>query len=287
MEKQQYLLKLDISGIQSFIFDVKSKGAANELKGRSIYVYSITEIAHQLLLDKFPHNFSVVYKGGGNLVVKITANQEELERVTHTFQSYFLWDQLFPFIAFINTDGIDFKKQMQTLNQALKIKELQRTFSPDKKDIDNDAPENHWKDFTKELATSQGFEIVKCNENDSVKKSGLTKAGYIFKLTNSNNAFTNKLLNKIYLLENGSVVTFDQIAANCINERKVDNKLAALKIDVDNLSKIFRERNEAEYMIVSRKIDQFFSETIYQQLLKNGIDSGNIYPLFAGGDDCF
>ena len=40
----ELFLKCDISGIQSFIFNVPSKGAAKALKKRSIYVEDISKI---------------------------------------------------------------------------------------------------------------------------------------------------------------------------------------------------------------------------------------------------
>ena len=49
----ELFLKCDISGIQSFIFNVPSKGAAKALKKRSIYVEDISKnCLHELMIFK-------------------------------------------------------------------------------------------------------------------------------------------------------------------------------------------------------------------------------------------
>jgi CRISPR-associated protein Csm1 len=52
----EFLLKVDISGIQDFIFSIPSKGAARNLKGRSFFVHALTEIAEHFFLDAFNGN---------------------------------------------------------------------------------------------------------------------------------------------------------------------------------------------------------------------------------------
>ena len=47
------LVKGDISGIQDFIFNVRSKKAANSIKGRSFFIKVLTEIVIQCLFDEF------------------------------------------------------------------------------------------------------------------------------------------------------------------------------------------------------------------------------------------
>ena len=59
-------LKGDISGIQSFIFRIASRGAARQLKGRSLYVQLLSRfcITHQKrYMEQEPE---IIYEGGGN-----------------------------------------------------------------------------------------------------------------------------------------------------------------------------------------------------------------------------
>lgn len=81
---KKYIVKGDLSGIQNFIFDVKSDGAAKELKKRSIY---ITELTQKLLnedKERFNNNFNVIYDGGGNYFVEFDSD-EEVEKINDYF----------------------------------------------------------------------------------------------------------------------------------------------------------------------------------------------------------
>ncbi|MEZ4775448.1 MAG: type III-A CRISPR-associated protein Cas10/Csm1 [Bacteroidia bacterium] len=64
------LIKGDLSGIQDFIFDVVSDGAARSLKGRSFRVQMLTRMYVDYLLEKLdlsPAN--LLYEGGGNFYI--------------------------------------------------------------------------------------------------------------------------------------------------------------------------------------------------------------------------
>jgi len=64
------LIGADVSGIQSFIYDIISKGAAKNLKGRSFYIQLVIESVLQKLLKtlNLPQS-SVVYSSGGGFYV--------------------------------------------------------------------------------------------------------------------------------------------------------------------------------------------------------------------------
>ncbi|MEL7196234.1 MAG: type III-A CRISPR-associated protein Cas10/Csm1 [Bacteroidota bacterium] len=67
-----YLVKGDISGIQSYIFDVVSDGAARSLKARSLRVQILSYLASDYILDELglsPANR--LYIGGGNFYLLI------------------------------------------------------------------------------------------------------------------------------------------------------------------------------------------------------------------------
>ena len=78
-DPQFIYVKGDVSGIQGFIFNVKSKHAAKELKGRSFFVKLLIEVAIQYLLDEFnirDVNEIKEYKistSGGNFILKLPA----------------------------------------------------------------------------------------------------------------------------------------------------------------------------------------------------------------------
>ena len=73
----KYIIKIDISGIQKFIFDIPSKGASKELKARSFYVYVLTHFILEMMKDKFGKGkVDKIYNGGGNLFAFVDVENE-------------------------------------------------------------------------------------------------------------------------------------------------------------------------------------------------------------------
>jgi CRISPR-associated protein Csm1 len=77
IENKSILVKGDVSGIQEFIFNVKSDKAAQELKGRSFFIKVLVEVAIQYLLDQFgivdPNEIKdcKISTSGGNFILKL------------------------------------------------------------------------------------------------------------------------------------------------------------------------------------------------------------------------
>ncbi|HDS03104.1 MAG TPA: type III-A CRISPR-associated protein Cas10/Csm1 [Firmicutes bacterium] len=64
------LIKSDISGIQDFIFNIASKSAARQLKGRSLYINLLSEVAAlKLLFALNLEGANMLYRGGGNFYI--------------------------------------------------------------------------------------------------------------------------------------------------------------------------------------------------------------------------
>ena len=77
---KKYIVKGDLSGIQDFIFDIPSKGAAKELKRRSLYVAALAEKLEKEHAKFFEHDaFKVIYNGGGNLFYEIETSKNKTE----------------------------------------------------------------------------------------------------------------------------------------------------------------------------------------------------------------
>ncbi|MDR2293129.1 MAG: hypothetical protein LBE11_06600, partial [Prevotellaceae bacterium] len=96
-----YFFKCDISGIQSFIFNVPSDGATQEIKKRSIFVTKISEECLEKFKQRF--NYENIYKGGGNFHVRILSelNDAEIQKFIDDIQKSYLHLDIFPYIAFI------------------------------------------------------------------------------------------------------------------------------------------------------------------------------------------
>jgi CRISPR-associated protein Csm1 len=72
------LINGDVSGIQDFIFNIPSKGAAKFLKGHSVYITLLTDaIARYLLMEMGLKEANLLYNGGGNFYILAPKIYEE------------------------------------------------------------------------------------------------------------------------------------------------------------------------------------------------------------------
>lgn len=277
--KPSYLVKLDISGIQSFIFDVPSKGASKQLKARSVYVQMLTKLAEEFFKNALD-DIEILYNGGGNLFFFTETQEKKLQESIKNFQQGFVTENIFPIVAYVYaSEQRDFKDLMQDIAYKASIAKLQKpiyTFSYDYQPI----KETKWKEITEDLVEATGFEIKK--EDNNTNSTPLSKAGFTIIFSKHKKQFENTILNKLPISKNKSITEFDEIAKKATR----DEKLAALKMDVDNLGQLFRNKNREEYQKNSKILSEFFEKKIYE-ILKEYIKSECIYPVFSGGDDCF
>lgn len=76
--EQFLLIHGDVSGIQRFIFNIPSKGAAKSLKGRSVYIGMLSDVIVRHLLDELGlYETNLLYNGGGNFFILAPAHQEQ------------------------------------------------------------------------------------------------------------------------------------------------------------------------------------------------------------------
>ena len=275
----KYILKIDISGIQKFIFDIPSEKAAKELKARSFYVYSLTHIIFEMLKSKIgTDKVTEIYNGGGNLFVYVESNQEVLEEFRKEIEQQDFQGVLFPFVSFVEVKG-NFKEDMQSLSrEVLKVK-LQRKF--DLKEFEQ-TRRIEWAKFTGNLVESNGFVV----EKGQAAGDEIYLQDYVIAFKGNN--FENNVLNKLPIDPEdpeGNITDFSNISKSVSDG--ADEKIAALKMDVDNLGLLFRNKEEQEYREISQKMERFFSKDLYQKVLKSRIEKQELYPVFAGGDDLF
>lgn len=286
----KYLIKIDISGIQGFIFNVPSKGAARNLKGRSFFVQILTEIAN-IYFAETAGNMEVVYNGGGNLLFYANYTREKLEAAILCFQNCFQRQQIFPFIAFIEVvDSYSFDEQLKKIASELNIKHLKRPVSFEiVEPIKASEFDDIFKNFTQNMAKAIGYSIEKNNGIQfRITDNSFDIAEYSLILqydTKPQYPFGDTVINSMPQAD-GNILEFDKIA-EIAKARNVDDKLAALKLDIDNLGILFRNKSKEEFQTLSRSLQDFFSRTIYLEILRPLVISGDIYPVFSGGDDCF
>lgn len=281
-DSDKFLLKVDLSGIQNFIFDIPSDGASKNLKGRSFYVYALTYFAESFLKDNFSADaIEIIYNGGGNLLMYLTANEADLKGKIEEFQNCFLEKDIYPFVAYVKANDNNFDLQNKQLGKLLNQEKFKRklNFSTFESSVNID-----WNDLSNQLKKSNSFSI---SSYDKKKFISIGKFSLAFDEQNEFSILLkNNLLNKFPIDKDGNIIDFDEIAQKAYS-RGADEKLAALKMDVDNLGKLFMNRNKDEYRKISQAIENFFSVTLYTDILKPYIENGEIYPVFAGGDDTF
>lgn len=104
----------------------------------------------------------------------------------------------------------------------------------------------------------------------------------------------NKKIKSYVLFKDRIPATFEFLAQqSCQNSEDKEGlkALAVLKADVDNMGKFFKKDTNPitdsfeKFDTFSRTIDNFFSDYIPQQLMKE--EYKNTYTVFAGGDDLF
>lgn len=229
-------LKCDISGIQSFIFNVPSTGAARELKSRSMYVQGIADSCLQELKDFFKdESVKELYNGGGNFYLEISTNKNEkdLQDKILDIQNFYLKSDIFPYIAYINR-GDNLIDSLNDVNLAVQKAKMHRLLTFDLLD-----------------AKPVNTPVINIKEIQGINGQ----------------------------VPNGD---FTWIA----DQSEGDKKLAALKLDVDNLGSLFMGRTENDYRKLSQEIKGFFDKGLLQ-LIKDEKFQQNIYVVFSGGDDCF
>lgn len=233
-----YFLKCDISGIQSFIFNVPSNGAAKALKNRSVYVQMIAEECSKKFKDFFgKENIKELYNGGGNFYLKISTDKSVSEIQNFINKEIYkdkITHDIFAFVAFVKDEGEKTGKLLNDVNLKISREKIQRPLSFGLLDA----------------------KPIKVNEIEISSISGI----------------------------NGQVPNgdFEWIAGKSDG----DCKLAALKLDVDNLGNLFMDRNESEYKKLSQALKDFFDGKLLQLINDLGMQQ-NIYVVFSGGDDCF
>lgn len=81
-ERNLFLYSMDVSGIQSFIYTITSKGALRTLRARSFYLEILMEHAIDVLLERLSlTRANLLYSGGGHCYLLLPSTPETLSEV--------------------------------------------------------------------------------------------------------------------------------------------------------------------------------------------------------------
>ncbi|GIV62384.1 MAG: type III-A CRISPR-associated protein Cas10/Csm1 [Rhodothermaceae bacterium] len=345
------LVRGDVSGIQDFIFNIKSKGAAKQLKARSFYVQLLTRVVARFLLDRLDlRAANLLFDGGGNFyllaphcrVDKLQSLRDELERAC-------LHEDLYLSLGWTPVSITDFKqgftKKWREAFEACERRKQRRFQGLGLQVFDPFPPRNEdrlangFKKLTVKLSRAQGLEITDQAQGIDVPSLLFDRLGYGVRLPEredrkavvfNDTDFAGKWAGFEFLVnrlprwsseaaaawnENhpdeeepahaGGIVEFQRLAKQA-QERTGTDKLGVLKLDVDNLGKLFTNglpenaRTIGRIASLSRTLKWFF-EGYVNHLLDEGtfewMDADGttkkaafgpeLYVIFSGGDDFF
>jgi len=322
------LIKGDFSGIQDFISTLSTENAIRHLKSRSFYLALTNRLIPLKLVELLglPET-NIIFSDGGNFEI-LAPNLESTKRTVDEFISKinnYFWN-LFGTKIFIGVDlkelspknfdkefFSDIFKETQIKswkhkkffsilsdlidnsgNQSLpygkyKCRICHRELDEKKNECDVCAAMIRLRDEIKKMQNEKKLSKI---------KSELFKIGDEDLLECLSENINLNVLKEPYEIfctglpttEDGKIVEFDKIGED-VEERTGTRKLAALKIDVDNLGEIFRKglgkRNTLSlYSRLSFDINLFFTGII-ERLRTLDKFKKNVYVIYSGGDDTF
>ncbi len=311
-ESRNVLIKGDISGIQDFIFNVKSDGAAKSLKGRSFFIKILTEITIQYLLDVFQisenqRNDCRISTSGGNFLLKLPKKNNSsqlIDAIQHDLSVRLRFSGINVAVNSVEFDDSNYSACLIKLNKKIRENKLgfYNNITPDtfekvlKTNTKNNFIEiddnNNWQKVTHRIKSERFFSIIKSGQikysndlkidNDSIELVGY-KCQFHSNNSNANKVCINNYLEHIFPLnKNETIKEFEDLA----NDGKGDSKLGVLKMDVDDLGLALENvKNIDEHKIFDYKLKEFFNKKI--DSLINSQFNNAIYTVSAGGDDSF
>lgn len=296
--ENRFLVKGDISGIQDFIFNIPSKGAAKILKGKSFYVSVLSELALEDIIKSCPKS-QKVYDGGGNFYVLVDKNHKAfLDKRQKQYNEELRHTGLWLNLTYINYDtassyaenlgNINKKAQYVSLNKFefdTNSIHLFEPFSSRAENGENSSINNKFKDYSNWLTKSSDYKI-----ENKAKGRGIPFLSQYYNFINSGEQKLSKNINSFVpkyekadedefnalnlkdtdSFEPDSVMMFDFIAYHA-KKRTGTGHLGILQLDVDNLGKIVRDRLSTieENVEFSNQIDIFFKNNLFD-IIKNG-----------------
>ncbi len=121
----RYLIKGDVSGIQRFIFNVNSKGAAKSLKGRSFFIKMLLEVSMLKIFDELGTSRSMqkeakISTSGGNFILQLDTNEpEKIRDIQRQLSQALQYSGLNMVLGYVAWDGREatYRDALKTLHR--------------------------------------------------------------------------------------------------------------------------------------------------------------------------
>lgn len=291
------LLSGDLSGIQDFIFNIQSEGAAKTLKARSFYVQALSELCLAMIEKELgADNCLLFYNGGGNFYVFCTAlSDQQLGDLRKAVQSNLSDMEIYLSLSKTALNTAQFRDTWAALHRQSNQDKLQKFADfPHALTVPNRYQTDNWKKFVKVLTTRKGFRIQSTPETGArISDDRVLEFGYRFDLTNQNNQFEGSIQNKLpewttdlltehaeYVtklnaqnkrkdpeataIKKGDIIEFETFG-HFAHTRTGTDKIAVLKMDADGLGDLFLQINDVTTIKrVSNALKNFFDQQLYQ-----------------------
>jgi len=273
-----YFIKGDVSGIQDFIFTIPSKGASKELKARSVKIKKETDDKLNAVKGKMTDPIEL-YKGGGNFFLFANGCEKDLIDLQTEFEENSFQSNIYVVLTWLQVsekfDIVQLKDELEKKSGKDKLKKFAELYN--------------------------AFEVIENNgkrisETEDIEYKQVPK--WTTQLLDIHNDLVYALRTEKMDIEpkDGNIIDFNFLAGFA-EKRTGTAKIAVLKMDVDNLGKLFGKFPQIdENHIISESLNYFFKDEVdtlrdkgtFKDIKGNVIPfSENIYIVFSGGDDCF
>ncbi len=322
-----YLLKGDISGVQDFIFDAQTSAAAKTLKAKSFYIQVLTELSLKYILSAWSLKEENVIFSGGAVFYLWVPEEKDLKAVQNDITTILLEVKYRPFVNLgmvALKDHPDIGKAWEALNDQVRRNGTQAlstaaAFEPFERTENINKP---WKELTEQFA-KQYTDIKDTSEFEAeftgfnFGKFSLREAAILIEHTVLNKLplWTKRLLgrdfykNMLAELEQkanevshnkdgyiapkeNNIIDFFSLS-RFAKRRTGTQKLAVLKLDIDNLGSYFATQGDRKATRQLSAAFHWFFQTRLYELLDEPVGTDgehyqeNLYIIFSGGDDGF
>lgn len=183
-------LKVDISGIQDYIFHVQSDKAARTLKGRSFLVQALGWLSEENIKQAVNEDCYTIYNGGGNVYMLVNDEDGLLDSMEGQLNDMLTPYSLYICISRVPYDSTSFRNCKRALEQQ-SARDKQRKYQgqyeafqsfefprdlPDKEEKQQD---DKWNVLTKQLIRHKGYKIETADESqqDLLSSNGVIRLG--------------------------------------------------------------------------------------------------------------
>lgn len=313
--KRKYLLKGAISGIQEFIFNIPSDGAARVLKARSFFIQAVTHLClYKIKLNLDEGKFKIVSDSGGSFYITYDEPISDLHEIEKKINQDLLSLGLYVSLVEELLINESWRRVYDNIESKTEIRKQQKySNSTDAFLPKNKAKEKTldvWKKFAKNLSDSNAhFNIVEKPQKDWFTENTISLFGYTL-ILDKNGTYPSTSFNKMPVwssdnpyfkakeeevirnweadfhrskegdyesVEPDKLIDFDHLALQA-KFRTGTDKIGVVKMDVDGMGNFFQSLEDINsFTENSEKIKLFFTKKLEQLWEDNTFDGDNLF----------